>query len=57
MRSGREWLLPVLESRPANTMGSRAPSISGSATCLPPTAPELMCACLQPLGRGGAALP
>ena len=32
MRSGREWLLPVLESRPANTMGSRAPSSSGRAT-------------------------
>ena len=33
MRSGSEWLLPVLESRPANTMGSSAPSSSGSATC------------------------
>lgn len=32
MRSGREWLLPVLESRPANTMGSMPPSSSGRAT-------------------------
>ena len=32
MRSGREWLLPVLLSRPANTMGSMPPSSSGSAT-------------------------
>ncbi len=31
--SGSEWLLPLLESRPANTMGSRPPSSSGSATC------------------------
>ena len=30
--SGSEWLLPLLESRPANTMGSRPPSSSGSAT-------------------------
>ena len=30
--SGSEWLLPVLESRPAKTMGSRPPSSSGSAT-------------------------
>ena len=33
MRSGREWLLPVALSRPAKMMGSRAPSISGRATC------------------------
>ncbi len=33
IRSGREWLLPVFESRPAKTMGSRAPSSSGRATC------------------------
>ena len=32
MRSGREWLLPVLESRPANTIGSMPPSSSGRAT-------------------------
>ncbi len=32
-RTGSEWLLPVLESRPAKTMGSSAPSSSGSATC------------------------
>lgn len=34
--TGRLWLLPVLESRPANTMGSRAPSSSGNATCMHP---------------------
>ena len=33
MRSGREWLFPVPESLPAKTMGSRAPSSSGRATC------------------------
>ena len=36
--SGSEWLLPLLESRPANTMGSRPPSSSGRATyteCIP----------------------
>ena len=33
MRSGSEWLLPVAESRPANTIGSRPPSSSGRATC------------------------
>lgn len=32
MRSGSECDLPVLESRPANTMGSMAPSSSGRAT-------------------------
>ena len=32
-RTGSEWLLPVLESRPAKIMGSSAPSSSGSATC------------------------
>lgn len=30
--SGREWDLPVLLSRPANTMGSMLPSSSGRAT-------------------------
>ena len=37
IRSGSEWLLPVLESRPANTMGSRPPSNSGRATYTQPT--------------------
>ena len=32
MRSGSECDLPVLLSRPANTMGSIAPSSSGRAT-------------------------
>ena len=32
IRSGREWLLPVLLSLPAKTMGSMPPSSSGSAT-------------------------
>lgn len=32
MRSGREWLLPVLLSLPANTIGSMPPSSSGRAT-------------------------
>ena len=36
MRSGSEWLLPVLESRPANTIGSRPPSSSGRATYTQP---------------------
>ena len=31
--SGREWDLPVLLSRPANTIGSMLPSSSGRATC------------------------
>ena len=32
-RSGSACDLPVVGSRPANTMGSIAPSSSGSATC------------------------
>jgi hypothetical protein len=33
IRTGSEWLLPVLESRPAKMIGSSAPSSSGNATC------------------------